>query len=78
MLKSLPSLAARPHQARATQVVQNLPAKKENWVRSLGQEDPLEKEIAGNPLQYSCLGNAMDKGAWWVTVHGVTKELDMT
>ena len=30
----------------------------------------------GNPLQYSCLGNAMDRGAWPVTVHGVTKELD--
>ena len=27
----------------------------------------------GNPLQYSCLGNLMDKGAWRVTVHGVTK-----
>ena len=27
----------------------------------------------GNPLQYSCLGNAMDRGAWWATVHGVTK-----
>ena len=50
----------------------------EMLVRSLGQEDPLQKEIAGNPLQYSCLGNAMDKGAWWVTVHGVAKELDMT
>ena len=44
----------------------------------LGQEDPLEKEIAGNPLQYSCLGNPMDKGTWWATVHGVAKELDMT
>ena len=32
----------------------------------------------GNPLQYSCLGNPMDRGAWWVTVHGVTKELDTT
>ena len=31
-----------------------------------------------NPLQYSCLGNPMDKGAWWVTVHGVVEELDMT
>ena len=29
------------------------------------------------PLQYSCLGNLMDTGAWWATVHGVTKELDM-
>ena len=35
-------------------------------------------EGKGNPHQYSCLGNPMDKGAWWATVHGVTKELDMT
>ena len=27
----------------------------------------------GNPLQYSCLGNPMDAGAWWPTVHGVAK-----
>jgi len=27
----------------------------------------------GNPLQYSCLKNSMDRGAWWVIVHGVTK-----
>ena len=27
----------------------------------------------GNPLQYSCLGNLMDRGAWWSTVHGVEK-----
>jgi len=27
----------------------------------------------GSPLQYSCLGNPMDKGAWWDTVHRVTK-----
>ena len=32
----------------------------------------------GNPLQYSCLGNPMDRGAWQVVVHGVAKELDMT
>ena len=25
----------------------------------------------GNPLQYSCLENSMDRGAWWATVHGV-------
>ena len=30
------------------------------------------------PLQYSCLGIPMDRGAWWAIVHGVTKELDMT
>ena len=27
----------------------------------------------GNPLQYFCLENPMDKGAWWTTVHGITK-----
>ena len=27
----------------------------------------------GNPLQYSCLENPMDGGAWWATVYGVTK-----
>ena len=32
----------------------------------------------GNPLQYSCLGDPMDRGAWWVAVHGVTKDLDRT
>ena len=32
----------------------------------------------GNPLQYSCLGNCMDRGAWQATVHEVGKELDMT
>ena len=27
----------------------------------------------GNPLQYSCLGNPMDRGAWWATAHGVAR-----
>ena len=31
-----------------------------------------------NPLQYSCLGNPMDREAWWATVHEVAKELDIT
>ena len=39
--------------------------------RSLG-------EGHGNPLQYSCLENPMDRGAWWATVHRVTKESDST
>ena len=30
-------------------------------------------EENGNPLQYSCLENSMDRGAWWATVHGVAK-----
>ena len=36
------------------------------WGRSPGEGN-------GNPLQYSCLENPMDRGAWWATVHGVTK-----
>ena len=31
----------------------------------------------GNPLQYSCLENPMNRGNWWAIVHGVAKELDM-
>ena len=32
----------------------------------------------GNPIQYSCLGNPMNRGAWQVTVHGVIKQPDAT
>ena len=32
----------------------------------------------GNPLQCSCLENPLDRGTWWATVHGVTKESNMT
>ena len=32
----------------------------------------------GTPLQYSCLENPMDEGAWWAVVHGVAKESDAT
>ena len=39
----------------------------------LGQEDPLEEGTA-NPLQYSCLENPMDRGAWQAAVHEVEKE----
>ena len=61
-------------------VVKNLLAKQgtqETWDQSLGGEDPPEKEN-GNPLQYSCLENSMDRGAWGATVHGVAKKLDTT
>ena len=30
-----------------------------------------------NMFQYSCLGNPMDRGAWWATVHGVAKETQL-
>ena len=45
---------------------------KKTQVQSLDQEDPLEEEN-GNPLQYSCLENPMDKGAWRATIQRVTK-----
>ena len=54
------------------QVVKDSPVMQETWLRSLGQEDPLEKG-KGYSLQYSCLENSMDRGAWWATVHGVAK-----
>ena len=45
------------------QMVNCLPAMRETWVRSMGQEDS-PGEGKGNPLQYSCLENSMDRGAW--------------
>ena len=36
------------------------------------------EEAKGNPLQYSCLGNPMDRGAWQAIVYEVAKELDTT
>ena len=52
-------------------MVQRLPAMQETQVRSLGWESPGEGN--GNLLQYSCLENPMDGGAWWATVHVVAK-----
>ena len=53
-------------------MVKNPPVMQETQVRSLGGEDPLEKEME-TPLQYSCLENPLDREAWQATVHGVTK-----
>ena len=59
-------------------VVKNLPANAEDkgdmssipgWGRSPGEGN-------GKSIQYSCLGNSKDRGAWWATVHGATKESD--
>ena len=52
------------------QMVKNLPAVQETWVQSLSQEDPVEI------LQYSCLENPMDRGAW--RAPWGCKELDTT
>ena len=50
------------------QTVKNLPAMQETWVRSLAQER-FSGEGNGNPLQYSCLENPMNRGR----VHGIAK-----
>ena len=50
----------------------NLPAELEMWVRSLGREDPLEKEMATR-CGISCLENPKVRGAWQAIVHGVAK-----
>ena len=55
----------------------NLPAS----ARDAGLIPGLGRSLAegnGNPLQYSCLGNSMGRGAWWAIVHEVSKESDMT
>ena len=60
-------------------VVKNSPANAEDkmWIQSLIWEDSAG-EGNGNPLQYFCLGNPMDRRVWQTTIHGVAKESDMT
>ena len=55
-----------------TQRLKCLSAVQETRVQSLHWEDS-PGEGNANPLQCSCLENPMDRGAWWATVHGVTK-----
>ena len=57
-------------------VVKNLPAN-EGDTNSVPVPGRGPQEGNGNPLHCCCLGNPIDRGAWWATVHGVT-ELDMT
>ena len=52
------------------QMVKNLPAMQKTWVQGLGRSLGGEH---GNPLQYSCLENSMDRKVWRGTVHGVTQ-----
>ena len=60
------ALFGLPWQLRKT-----LPAMQGTLVRSLGWEDPLEKEMA---IYSSILAkNPVDRGAWWATAHGVAK-----
>ena len=56
-------------------MVKNLPASagEEGDVGSVPEWERFPGGGNGNPFQYSCLENSMDRGAWRATVHGVTK-----
>ena len=58
-----------------TQVVKNPPANAGNEIDAgLIPESGRSPGVGNsNPLQYSCLGNPMDREAWWATVHGVAE-----
>ena len=54
------------------QVVKNLPVVQDTWVQSLSGEDPLEEGMATHS-SILAWRIPMERGAWWATVHGVTK-----
>ena len=62
MLKGLPGWLSGKESAGNTGNVDLIPG----WGRCPGEGN-------GNPLQYFCLENPMDRGAWWATVHGVAR-----
>ena len=57
--------------------VKNLPVNAGD-VGSIPGSGRFPGEGNGSPPWYSCLRNPMDRGAWWATVHGVAKRVDMT
>ena len=58
-------------------MVENLPANAGD-VGSIPGSGKFPGEGNDNPIQHSCLGNPMDRGAWQATARGVAKELDTT
>ena len=52
-------------------VIKNPPANAGD-MGSISRSERSPRERTSNPLQYSCLGNLMNRGAWWATVHGVS------
>ena len=61
----------RPRDSLVAQTVKNLPAMQKTRFNPWSGRSPGEEN--GYSLQYSCLGNSMDRGAWSATVHGVAK-----
>ena len=56
----------------------NNPPGKAGDVGSIPMSGRYSEEGSGNPLQYSCLKNPMDRGTWWAADNGVAKESDTT
>ena len=62
-------------ESQVAAVVKNAPAEAED-ITDVGSTPRLGRSPGGghgNPPQYSCLENPMDRGAWWATVHGVAE-----
>ena len=61
--------------SQGTLVVKNLPANSGDLrdMSSIPGSQRSPEGGSGNPLQYLCLGNPMNRGAWWATVHGIAK-----
>ena len=55
------------------QMVKNLPAMQETWIRSLGREDPLEKGMATHSSILAWRIPWTERGAWWATVLGAAE-----
>ena len=77
-LGHLGSILAGNLAALVAQMVKNLPAMQETLPHLNPGSGSSPGGGNGNPLQYSCLENSMDRGAWWATVHRVAKSQDMT
>ena len=75
-MSRLPSIVPRKNLTVSAQWVKNPPAMQEiqeMQVPPLGQKYPSPGDGNGNPFQYSCMGNPMDRRAWWATIHGVAE-----
>ena len=72
MIKVLLVVFIIPWASLVAHMVKNLPAMQETWVSSLGQEDPLEKEMATHSSILAWC-NPTDRAAWQVTAHGLAR-----
>ena len=72
LLKTLAGSYQITRASLVAQMVKNPPAMMETWIGSLSWEDPLEEGMTTHSSILACR-MPMDRGAWWATVHGVTK-----